>query len=208
MAASDLGYRYFQIDVIKVGGGELVSGHAILGRKFAWENESVENLRSNGHSVDRVADIIDAIPDARWNLEIKSKVAETALVELLRCQESRDARFGVSAPFNRRILKRMRKEFGVGLCTNASLLEGGLVGVPLIPLSTQHSDAMQVFFPVVRSGSIVTRNRTQGIQFQAWPVNGRREMERLLDLGVRGIITDEHQLLREVLIERGEWGEG
>jgi len=204
-AARELGYRYFQIDVIKIGGNELVSGHAILGRKFSWENQSFESLRASGQQIDRVADIIEAIPDGRWNLEIKSAAAESALAELLRNQPSRDARFGISAPFNRRILKRMRAEFGVSLCTNASLLEGGLVGVPLLPLATQHADAMQVFFPIVRWRSIIARNRAAGIQFQAWPVNSRSEMSRLLDLGIRGLITDDHHLLRDVLIERGEW---
>lgn len=206
-AARAVGFRYFQIDVVKVGGDELVSGHAVLGRKFGWEDKSVDELRAAGHHVDRVVDIIDAIPDGRWNLEIKSKVAERALATLLRDQDRRNARFGVSAPFNRRILKRMRAEFGSELCTNASLLEGSLVGVPLMPLREQHADAMQVFFPLARVAAVIDRNRSQGIQFQAWPVNSRSEMERVLDLGARGVITDDHQLLRDVLAERGEWAE-
>ena len=206
-AAFDLGFRYFQIDVVKIRDDELVSGHAIIGRKPRWEDQSVESLRSNGHHVDRVADIIDALPDARWNLEIKSKVAEPGLTKLLRAQDRRAERFGVSAPFNRRILKRLRAEFGNDLCTNASLLEGSLIGVPLIPMKTQHADAMQVFFPLVRSRRILERNRSRGIQFQAWPVNDRARMERLLDRGVRGIITDDHQLLRDVLTARGEWAD-
>jgi len=205
-AAWDAGFRYFQIDVVAVGGNDLVSGHAITGRKRKWEDQSVAELRSSGANVDRVADIIDAIPDGRWNLEIKSMVAEPALTALLRAQENRAARFGVSAPFNRRILKRLRAEFGNELCTNASLLEGGLVGIPLIPMTKQHADAMQVIHVLSRSRRIIERNRSRGIQFQCWPVNSRSRIESLLDLGVRGIIADDHQLLRDVLIERGEWG--
>lgn len=31
------------------------------------------------------------------------------------------------------------------------------------------------------------------------------EMRRLLELGVAGIVTDRADLLRQVLVERGEW---
>jgi glycerophosphoryl diester phosphodiesterase len=39
----------------------------------------------------------------------------------------------------------------------------------------------------------------------AWTVNDRPVMARLLDLGIDGIMTDETETLREVLIERGQW---
>jgi glycerophosphoryl diester phosphodiesterase len=44
-----------------------------------------------------------------------------------------------------------------------------------------------------------------GLQVHAWTVNDRAEMIRLLDLGVDGIMTDAADLLRTVLVERGEW---
>jgi glycerophosphoryl diester phosphodiesterase len=38
-----------------------------------------------------------------------------------------------------------------------------------------------------------------------WTVNDRDLMASLLNLGVDGIMTDQTELLRDVLIERGEW---
>jgi glycerophosphoryl diester phosphodiesterase len=38
-----------------------------------------------------------------------------------------------------------------------------------------------------------------------WTVDDRGEMRRLLDLGVDGIMTDRPQVLKDVLIERGDW---
>jgi glycerophosphoryl diester phosphodiesterase len=38
-----------------------------------------------------------------------------------------------------------------------------------------------------------------------WTIDEAAEMERLLDLGVDGIMTDRPGVLREVLERRGQW---
>ncbi|MBV9822940.1 MAG: glycerophosphodiester phosphodiesterase [Actinobacteria bacterium] len=47
--------------------------------------------------------------------------------------------------------------------------------------------------------------RARGIEVHVWTVNLRPEMVRLLDEGVDAIMTDRADLLREVLLERGQW---
>ena len=44
-----------------------------------------------------------------------------------------------------------------------------------------------------------------GIQVHVWTINNVEEMERLLDLGVDGLVTDRPDRLKALLIERGEW---
>jgi glycerophosphoryl diester phosphodiesterase len=45
----------------------------------------------------------------------------------------------------------------------------------------------------------------RGLQVHVWTVNATSEMIELLDLGVDGIITDRPDLLKQVLLERGDW---
>jgi glycerophosphoryl diester phosphodiesterase len=51
----------------------------------------------------------------------------------------------------------------------------------------------------------VSRARARRVPVHVWTINQRPEMERLLDLGVDGIMTDECELLAEVMAERGDW---
>lgn len=47
-----------------------------------------------------------------------------------------------------------------------------------------------------------------GLQVHVWTVNRAPEMERFLDIGVDGIVTDRPDLLKGLLIERGDWRGG
>ena len=57
---------------------------------------------------------------------------------------------------------------------------------------------------------MVTRRTVAGFhrgeyEVHVWTVNAEAEMERLLDWGVDGIITDRPDLLRSVFERRGLW---
>ena len=45
----------------------------------------------------------------------------------------------------------------------------------------------------------------RGVAVHAWTINERADVERLLDLGVDGILSDRPTMLKEVFVERGLW---
>ena len=49
------------------------------------------------------------------------------------------------------------------------------------------------------------RAHALGLDVHVWTINDRAEMIRYLDLGADGIMTDDIETLRDVLIERGQW---
>ena len=49
------------------------------------------------------------------------------------------------------------------------------------------------------------RCHQRGVEVHVWTIDDPAEMNRLLDLGVDGIMTDRPALLRDVLRARGQW---
>ncbi|MGA0270795.1 MAG: glycerophosphodiester phosphodiesterase family protein, partial [Ilumatobacteraceae bacterium] len=51
----------------------------------------------------------------------------------------------------------------------------------------------------------VSRTHRRGLQVHVWTIDDADEMNRLLDLGVDGIMTDKPEVLKTVLEARGQW---
>ena len=116
--------------------------------------------------------------------------------------------------FTDRRLVEVRRALGPKLCTSmgpfevarwlaASFLPGGL-GMPKVPVA--QVPLTQGPIPVVTARS-VRAAAAKGVQVHVWTIDDAAEMDRLLDLGVRGIITDRPHVLKEVLQRRGQWFE-
>jgi len=57
----------------------------------------------------------------------------------------------------------------------------------------------------IYTSEVVQRAHDIGVRVLVWTVNDSTIMHRLLDQGVDGIITDRPDILREVLVARGQW---
>jgi glycerophosphoryl diester phosphodiesterase len=53
--------------------------------------------------------------------------------------------------------------------------------------------------------AFVERSHRLGLQVHVWTIDDRAEMDRLLDLGVDGLMTDRPLVLREALQSRNQW---
>ncbi|HEV3067494.1 MAG TPA: glycerophosphodiester phosphodiesterase family protein [Streptosporangiaceae bacterium] len=180
-------------------------------------------------------DLLAAWPDVRFNLDVKDVPAIAPLPEVLRrtnawdrvCVVSfsaarlRAARRAIGRPvcmaasplgtavvrFGARRGRRDRPGPGQPGPGQPGLLRAARAGQqwPLTDWLTR-SGVRCVQVPAsMATPSFIGRAHALGLQVHAWTVNDRPAMERLLDLGVDGIMTDETVALREVLTARGQW---
>lgn len=213
-----LGFRHLETDVQATADGVAVVFHddtleRMAGRperiaELSWAGLSRVRLRAGG-AVPRLDALLEAFPESFLNLDPKSDAAVAPMAAAIR-RAGAVGRVCIGS-FTPARTARLRALLGEGLAWSpghagvARLWLGGLglpVGRPGFP-------AVQV--PTVWRGvPVVTRRfvtaaRARGVQVHVWTVDHEAEMDRLLDLGVDGIMTDRPSLLRAVLARRGAW---
>ena len=212
--AIDHGYRYVETDVQVTHDGVLVAFHdndlsRTCGRDahisdLPW-SEVRTALVDGKAPIPLLEDMLGSWPELRVNIDCKSDAAIDALVATLqRCDAL--SRVNVGAFSDRRV-KRLRERLGPKLCSALGPFETAYLrfGRP------RHAAGNAAQIPVrqgplkVLTKGLISRAHRLGIKVHVWTIDDAREMHRLLDLGVDGIMTDRPLVLRQVFVERGLW---
>lgn len=219
--AVDLGYRYLETDVHATSDGVLLAFHdthldrvtdgtgAIAELPYA----AIREVRVDGREeVPRLADLIEELPDARFNIDVKAPEGVEPLVRLVRERGLID-RVCVGS-FSERRLRAVRRALGPRLATAAGQVGTGhfryspraLLGLLHTPAPVfQIPETHEIRGRTVRlvTPQFVRRAHELGKQVHVWTIDEAADMERLLDWGVDGIVTDRIDTLAEVLERRG-----
>jgi len=211
--AVDMGYRYLETDVHVTSDGVLVAFHdddlqrtcGIPGKisELPWSTVS-KALVEGKAPIPMLEDLLGTFPDARVNIDCKTNAAVDALIASLRRTNSLD-RVCVAA-FSDLRLRRLRKALGKELCSSLGPIELAQLRFGLLPRPPGLAAQVPVkqFITVVNK-AFVDRSHRLGLQVHVWTIDDAPEMERLLDLGVDGIMTDRPAILKQVLESRGSW---
>lgn len=215
-----LGYRYLETDVHATGDGELVAFHdPDLGR--VTDNPgliaelSFKDVRSvlvGGREVVPTLDeLLEAFPDARFNVDMKSSGAVPLLARAI-SRHNAGARVCVGSFSGLRVRQFRRLMPRVATAATASeilLMSSGRVSrrVPGVDVVFQvpitHTRG-PVTMKLVTPKSVAAVHAADR-KIHVWTIDDPDTMHHLLDMAVDGIITDRPDLLKAVLQTRGMW---
>jgi glycerophosphoryl diester phosphodiesterase len=218
--AVSLGYKYVETDVHATSDGVLVAFHdddlsrtcgvnATIAQSTWTELKTMRVLGSE--PIPLLEDIMGTWPELRINIDCKSDQGLEPLIDALQRTNSFD-RVCIGS-FSDKRLQQIRQKFGSKLCTSmgprevAKLVASSTTRLPINP--SEHAHIAQV--PVkqgpltIVSGQTIKRAHDLGIAVHVWTIDDPHEMNRLLDMGVDGIMTDDTRALKEVFSHRGLW---
>jgi glycerophosphoryl diester phosphodiesterase len=216
--AVGLGYRYLETDAYATRDGVLISFHDdkldrvtdAKGRVEALSWDEVSHARIDGREpIPLMEDLLMRWPEVRVNIDPKHDAAVGPLIALIRRLGVED-RVCIGSFADQRI-RQVVDAFDGRVCT------------ALGPAGVRRLKAASIGWPArrwtqgcaqvpVKNGkiTIVTRRfveaaEKRGLQVHVWTIDDEAEMQRLLDLGVHGLMTDMPAVLKRVLMARGLW---
>ena len=218
-----LGYSHVETDVHVTADGVLLAFHddrldRVTDRSGAivdlpWRE--VAAARVDGiEPIPTLEELLGTWPDLKVNIDPKADASVDPLIEVIERTGAVD-RVCIGSFSDGRI-ERARRRLGPRLCTSP-----GPRGVARLRLAAtarflprpQRFAARHGCVQVpVRGGGVtivepgfIELCHAVGLQVHVWTIDDAEEMDRLLDLGVDGVMTDRPAVLKEVLQARGEW---
>ena len=212
--AVDHGYRYVETDVQVTNDGVLVAFHdndlsRTCGRdarisELPWSQ--VRTALVDGKApIPLLEEMFGAWPELRVNIDCKSDAAVDALVATLqRCAALHRVSVGA---FSDRRIKRLRGLLGPQLCSALGPIETAILrfGRPRRAAGNAAQIPVRQGALTVLTKGFLKRAHHLGIKVHVWTIDEPKEMNRLLDLGVDGVMTDRPVVLRQVFEQRGLW---
>ncbi len=230
-SAVEMGYEYLETDVHATRDGVIVTIHdgtlerttdgsgPVLahtlaelkrfdaGYRFSPDGGETYPFRGQGVTVPTLAEVVEAFPAVRLNVEIKQREPPLVDAVIAFIDEHRLHDRILVASFSDEPIAAFRERAGGRVATSAALGEArrfwlasrvGLAGLVRAPY-----DALQVS-PGYGRVTVVDRRfvraaHRRGLQVHVWTVDEPEEMRRLLALGVDGLMSDRPDVLLQVL---------
>lgn len=221
-SAVDRGFGYLELDVRTTRDGVVMVFHDETldrvstgsGRVEDHTYDDIRRLTVGGRAIPRFEDVLAAWPDVRLNVDLKDEQSVLPFAALLNRYRAHDRVLvaSFSDVRRRRVLGLLDAPVAsspgrvliaaavlLGKVGLMGLLRPWLASVAALQVPERHG-RLRVVTP-----HFIAQAHRAGLQVHVWVVNDRADMERLLDLGVDGIVTDRADVLATVLAERGCW---
>lgn len=220
-AAIGIGVTHVETDVHASSDGIAVISHdpeldRVAGVPGRIDALSMARLRTTdlgqGQTFCSLAEALDAFPETRFNIDLKSADAVAPTVAAILDAKAVD-RVLVTSFSEKRRRAAVRQLPGVATSASsilfaAAFAAGQLRAAPLLRRVLRGIDAVQI--PEQHAGVRIVTDRmirllhSAKVEVHVWTVNDAPAMHRLLDLGVDGIVTDRADIALGVLTTRAQ----
>lgn len=218
--AAALGFRYLETDVRITRDGVVVAFHdesllRVTGldarvRDTDWPTVRRLHVLETSNRIERVEDVLACFPDACFSIDVKEAAVVGPLAAAIRRTGSAD-RVCVAGGWDRWLAAvreltgpDLRLALGWRALATLTACARARVQAPRLAGEFVHLPHTLAGLPLLRR-RVIDLAHGQGLRVVAWTIDEPAEIRQLLDLGVDGIITDRPDLLREVLVARGDW---
>jgi glycerophosphoryl diester phosphodiesterase len=219
LRALNAGATHLETDVHGSADGVAVISHdpdlsRLIGRDVRIEQLTMNELRrvdlGHGQSFCSLAEALDAFPEARFNIDVKDSRAAAPTAEAV--QKARATERVLITSFDEK-RRRAAADALPGVASSASVTRflpailGAKLGLSGVARSALRG-LVAVQIPERDHGVRLVTARTvrilhaAGVEVHVWTVNDPRDMTRLLDLGVDGLVTDRCDLLKSLVASR------
>jgi glycerophosphoryl diester phosphodiesterase len=212
-----LGYAYLETDAHATADGAVVAFHDKTLDRVTDGTGAIAQLTAAQVAAARIdgtepipllAELLTSWPEHRFNIDVKDEPVIGPLVEVLRVTNAWD-RVCITS-FSGRRLNTTRRLLPRPVCmaTSPAAVAAIKAGTPAAVLAGRFSrlSVQCAQIPVgIASPAFIRRAHATGLQVHVWTVNEPVLMGRLLDHGADGIMTDQTELLRDVLESRRQW---
>lgn len=220
--AVNLGYHYLETDVHATRDGVLVAFHDDAldrvtdkaGRICDLPFAAVCQARIGGvDPIPTFDELLDSFPDTRINIDIKEPGAVVPLWDAVRSHRAEE-RVCVGS-FSESRIHAFRRLAGRRVATSVGQV--GVAWTRFVPASTLLLPSPGTVFQIpvrhpiagreatLATPTLIRRAHRAGQQVHVWTIDDAAEMNRLIDLGVDGLVSDRIDTLKQVLQARGLW---
>ena len=216
--AINMGFKFLETDIQITRDKKLIAFHdntlnRVTDHKGYIVNKTWNEIKktkvAGKFNIPLLSDIFYSWPEINLNIDPKNNASISTLIEFLKENNFFD-RVCIGS-FSGKRLETLRKIFGSSLCTSAGPLEVLKLKLSSLNFRKFKIDANCVQVPLKYFGiKIIDRNfinycHELNLKVHVWTINEIKEMEKLLDLGVDGIMSDNLEGLKTVLTKRNLW---
>ncbi len=205
-SADSLGYKYIETDLRETIDGKIITFHdanikRITGSNVTINRSSLADIRMRrlpkNESIPTIDEVLEELPNSYFNMDLKVPNMEEKVLKKIKSHNALD-RICLGS-FNSRTIKK------INALEPKILTSMGLTQVVIYKFFNTKNISKLIQIPISWNGiKVVTKKfiekvHNDNLKVHVWTVNQEDEMQKLIDMGVDGIMTDNSIGLMNVM---------